>query len=769
MNKVKSAGIEYTNYFRSLSIENKITTVAYLGIGALSLYFLYCRYQNYRQNLIDKAWISQGREGEKRGEAIKRVKRCIRENSRYLDLSNLKLTELPPNLERLTWITDLELKENRLCSIPPEIQQLKRLKTFDLSYNELEGLPDWFYELPLKTLKLSHNSNFDSNRLILPPSLQDLHLSSTGLRTIPINIFNLQFLRTLKLDHNEISEVPPTISILPNLNTLNLSHNSLNSLPLVVGELRSLRHLDIQYNNFDELPQCVNHLHRDCQVFQTQRAPAPVEQPELPQESSSPNIFLDNSNFRGNGAYTRAAQTSSQNNLDPRIHQALNHQHARIAEILQALRESLEASRRVPSQEPQEGPRVTTSLSSNRGFLQTLQSNWDKLNRVAGKQVDLSRLDLNRQQKNALGEWLRKVGDMAQSTYSEESKVEMAVKICEYFELAIEDQNWKEELLSTITSATISCSDSVALMIIDIGIAKRLLDFGIDDSFTLATFIGKTAWVVELLKEFSDGVLVKLRNIQSQFPILYEKLQNLDSNSENYKIELRETLVEAREVFKKISASNRTGLHDMNVDSIVENLVPQYREQKIREVCAALANLINNFQRITIDDIETQLAIILSYPNLEIDITRMSFEACSLVTEKDKEDAKNYVHAELSNPDKYYSRLLANKKWHEALKKKFPGKMNEIEEIDDDTYEQRLIDLSKKFLTILTEETLPHRCSRQFSRPQELPRPIEVPRFTLRPQALSLRTANFSQRRVDLPPRSQHSRLNRFHFLNEVE
>jgi internalin A len=57
------------------------------------------------------------------------------------DLSNRRLTALPPEISQLTRLQTLRLDGNQLTVLPPEIGQLTGLRYLELDRNQLTELP----------------------------------------------------------------------------------------------------------------------------------------------------------------------------------------------------------------------------------------------------------------------------------------------------------------------------------------------------------------------------------------------------------------------------------------------------------------------------------------------------------------------------------------------------------------------------------------------------------------------------------------------------
>ncbi|CAK9102598.1 unnamed protein product [Durusdinium trenchii] len=78
---------------------------------------------------------------------------------------------------------------------------------------------------------------------------KNLDLSRRGLKTWPVELFNLRQLESLDVSGNELSSVDPNLTQLEALEELDLSGNKLESLPSqVVATLRSLRSLVLDGN-----------------------------------------------------------------------------------------------------------------------------------------------------------------------------------------------------------------------------------------------------------------------------------------------------------------------------------------------------------------------------------------------------------------------------------------------------------------------------------------------------------------------------------------
>lgn len=98
--------------------------------------------------------------------ALTKIKAAEREAT--LDLRNMGLTELPPEIGQLAQLEVLNLLDNQLSSLPASIGQLTQLKTLKLSGNPISSLPPEIGQLS----QLSHLYLRGSQLSSLPPELQ---------------------------------------------------------------------------------------------------------------------------------------------------------------------------------------------------------------------------------------------------------------------------------------------------------------------------------------------------------------------------------------------------------------------------------------------------------------------------------------------------------------------------------------------------------------------------------------------------------------------
>jgi len=135
----------------------------------------------------------------------KKIKALLKKST-ALDLSDKKLTEIPPAIFDFPEITELNLFDNEIKEIPSDIEKLTSLKVLNLGNNHLNTIDENITKLPkLKTLDLHDN--------MLPE--------------IPSVVFKLTQLKELNLIdccqlHVNITKMPSTVSNLKNLKSFKL-------------------------------------------------------------------------------------------------------------------------------------------------------------------------------------------------------------------------------------------------------------------------------------------------------------------------------------------------------------------------------------------------------------------------------------------------------------------------------------------------------------------------------------------------------------------
>lgn len=113
-----------------------------------------------------------------------------------LNLSDLKLTEIPNCLSRCKGLKTFDVYDNELTEIPAFVSQFKDLQSFNIGKNRIQTLPDLSACTQLKQLGL-RNNNFKS---------------------LPSYVYQLSQLESLDVSGNpELEELPMSLSQLPSL------------------------------------------------------------------------------------------------------------------------------------------------------------------------------------------------------------------------------------------------------------------------------------------------------------------------------------------------------------------------------------------------------------------------------------------------------------------------------------------------------------------------------------------------------------------------
>lgn len=121
-------------------------------------------------------------------DCISAYAKAAADGTRILDLSNLRLKSLPPQILEFPQFQELWLRGNDLSSLPPEIERLKELRTLILSDNKLQSLPPEIGQLT---------------------QLKELYLDGNELVKLPIEIGQLRHLTVISLVNNHALGYPP--------------------------------------------------------------------------------------------------------------------------------------------------------------------------------------------------------------------------------------------------------------------------------------------------------------------------------------------------------------------------------------------------------------------------------------------------------------------------------------------------------------------------------------------------------------------------------
>ena len=170
-------------------------------------------------------------------ELLQKIEKAARDGVTTLNLWGNQLTALPPEIGKLTSLTELNLSDNQLTALcpsdnqlialPPEIGKLTNLTELNLWGNQLTALPPELGKLT---------------------NLAELNLWGNQLTALPPELGKLTKLAWLDLSGNQLTALPPELGKLTNLTELYLRDNQLTALPPEITELTNLAYLDLKEN-----------------------------------------------------------------------------------------------------------------------------------------------------------------------------------------------------------------------------------------------------------------------------------------------------------------------------------------------------------------------------------------------------------------------------------------------------------------------------------------------------------------------------------------
>ncbi|PKA50326.1 LRR repeats and ubiquitin-like domain-containing protein [Apostasia shenzhenica] len=171
---------------------------------------------------------------------------------RTVDLTNNKIVELPPDINKLINMQRLVLANNVLKSLPTCVGCLQSLKTLTLDGNRITILPD-----ELGSLSRLERFSISGNLLTcLPDTIGNLrgHMSTTcGItgveRTCTRDESTWRGAQESVSADNSIEKLPETVCNLINLKSLLLNNNHVNQLPKnLLKNCRALQTLSLHNN-----------------------------------------------------------------------------------------------------------------------------------------------------------------------------------------------------------------------------------------------------------------------------------------------------------------------------------------------------------------------------------------------------------------------------------------------------------------------------------------------------------------------------------------
>lgn len=161
------------------------------------------------------------------------IKLMLAESSGRLDLSELGLDSVPPEVFDLTGLEEVSLAGNQLFELPDGISRLTSLRRLQLAGNSLRTLPESLGSLS---------------------SLEGLWLHGNRLKALPASLGGLASLEQLQLAGNRLAALPPTLGALRALKDLSAAGNQLQALPAELSGCSALAKLSLFGNRLVEVP-----------------------------------------------------------------------------------------------------------------------------------------------------------------------------------------------------------------------------------------------------------------------------------------------------------------------------------------------------------------------------------------------------------------------------------------------------------------------------------------------------------------------------------
>ncbi|KAF4521505.1 hypothetical protein B566_EDAN001805 [Ephemera danica] len=178
---------------------------------------------------------------------------------RSFSLTNAQLSTLPrlPSTNNLQYMNSLSLSHNALETLPDDAFNNFNLKQLDLSFNGLKELTESNLNgiEDLEILRLQHNifSNVNWQIINKLQHLQELYFQDNYIKTLE-GTTDLKELKVLNMSGNELVEIPKETCLgLPVIQTILLADNRLEGVPSCLLNLQELRELVLDGNQLTQV------------------------------------------------------------------------------------------------------------------------------------------------------------------------------------------------------------------------------------------------------------------------------------------------------------------------------------------------------------------------------------------------------------------------------------------------------------------------------------------------------------------------------------
>lgn len=177
------------------------------------------------------------------------------ENLQILSLVKNKFDCFPEEILELLTLYELDLGNNQLAAIPPDISRLSNLTEIYLYVNRLQDISVLGSLNQLEVINVANNDleSIDFQHFSSLTSLSQLKIASNYLTTLSDEINQFKFLVDLNISRNQLTTLPESIGSLYHLSWFNCHHNQLTSLPATFSNLRDLQEVNLSSNRLTSL------------------------------------------------------------------------------------------------------------------------------------------------------------------------------------------------------------------------------------------------------------------------------------------------------------------------------------------------------------------------------------------------------------------------------------------------------------------------------------------------------------------------------------
>lgn len=192
----------------------------------------------------------------------KNLKGKSRIKSLCLFIDGLESMDEFKKLHQYPELEDLSLlSAKKLTAIPEEIATLKKLNRLRISDSQITEIPNFIFDLPLMSLKIS-----DSPLNALPEAiskltqLEEIELDGLLLEQLPIELGDLVALKNLDIRKTPLKKIPDVFEKLKNLEHLRLIETQLKELPKSITKLKNIKGITVMNAQIKALPKGLGNL-----------------------------------------------------------------------------------------------------------------------------------------------------------------------------------------------------------------------------------------------------------------------------------------------------------------------------------------------------------------------------------------------------------------------------------------------------------------------------------------------------------------------------